>query len=163
MSADSPSGFFDSLSALTTAERASLVHVARDLDHDLGRYVFFQLAVVTNDVGPDVFVQAAMADIVTTRKTVDGSQSAWELWEEALKAFRERFDEDHELFDAFLREPVVRGLHEDMIQLNTHIEALYLGTLDPLRRSQVVHDAQRVSKSTRRLYNALQELHDEVT
>jgi hypothetical protein len=107
-------------------------------------------------------VQAAIADILTTRKTEDGSQSAWEIWEEAVQAFRERFDEHCGLFGTFLREPVVRGLHEDMIQLNTHIEALRLGTLDPLRRSQVVRDAQRVSESTRRLYNALQKLHDEV-
>jgi hypothetical protein len=144
-------------------ERASLVLIARDLDHDLGRYVFFQLAAVTDDVASHVFVQAAIADIVTTRMTLDGSHSAWEIWEVAVQAFRERFDEHPGLFGVFLREPVVRGLHEDMIQLNTHIEALHLGTLDPLRRSQVVQDAQRVSKSTRRLYNALQELHDEVT
>ena len=137
--------------------------IAGDLDHDLGRYVFFQLAVLPSDAPADMVLRAACADVLETRKGERGSDSAMDLWQAAMTAFREHFGKQTELYDAFLREPVVRGLQEHMVQLHTHSVALRNGTLDPERLRRVVHDAKRVSESTRRLYNALQELCNEVT
>ena len=163
MTSDGQSGSFASLSHCVLSKRSAIVSVARDLDHDLGRYVFFQLAALPKDARPAVMLQAARADVLETRKRSDGSDSAMELWQAAMTAFREQFENEHELYDAFLREPLVRGLQEHMVQLHAHSAALHDGTLNPERLRRVVQDARSVSESTRRLYNTLQELCNEAT
>ena len=144
------------------SQRAALVEASCDLEHDLGRYVFFQLSAVAPGADPAELARAARADVLHTLTNGQESVSAAQVWRSALVKFQTCFEAEDGSFDAFLREPVVRGLHEDMNRLLADSAALANGTWDLVCLHRVVQTAQRVSEGTRRLHDTLRELADEV-
>ena len=163
MTQGSEGGWTRALSVLPLSKRMLLADLARDLDHDLGRYVYFQLAVLPPDAPRALLLKAARADVLETRKLGSHSQGAVEIFESSMRAFREQFENNSESYALFLRGPEVRGLQEHMAQLHAHSAALRDGVLDRERLLRVVQDAKRVADGTRRLHDALRELCNEVT